>query len=243
MWRVALYSEPVLDARPADPTGLTPGEVLRAAQLVDPVDRHRFVVSHQLLRLAIADSVGAHPGDVVLDFACERCGDQHGRPRVFAGSGAVAGAGLSEVSVSLSRSAGAALVAVLVAPPGERVPAIGVDLERIDAVGFPGFDDVALSASERASLGAAGLDAHAALSARASLWVRKEAVSKALGAGLRLDPRHLEVAGALVGRTLVESRTFTWHDAESPPPGFVAAVAVEARPRHTVAPDTRTLSL
>ncbi|WP_172582235.1 4'-phosphopantetheinyl transferase family protein [Subtercola boreus] len=240
MWLVALYSEPGLDARPADPGGLTPGEVLRAAQLVDPVDRHRFVVSHHLLRLAVADSVGAHPSDVVLDFACERCGEQHGRPRVVAGAGPESVS--VSVSISLSRSAGAALFAVLVAPAGERVPAIGVDLERIDAVGFPRFDDVALSASERASLGAAGLDAHAAIAARAALWVRKEAVAKAIGSGLRRDPRHLEVAGALLGRTLVDSRTITWRDVDSPLlPRFAAALAVEAPPSETVAPDFRTL--
>ncbi|MDF2442538.1 MAG: 4-phosphopantetheinyl transferase [Subtercola sp.] len=243
MWRVALYSEPVLDARAADPRWLTPGEVLRAGRLVSAVDRHRFVVSHELLRVAVADSVGAHPFDIVLDFACERCGEQHGRPRVVAGAGAGAGAGgaRSEVSVSLSRSAGAALIAVLVAPPGERVPAIGVDLERIEAVGFPGFDDVALSAAERASLGAADLDAGGPLAARAALWVRKEAVAKALGSGLRHDARHLDVAGAVHGRTLIGSRTFTWRDVESPLPGCVAALAIESLPSETTAPNFRTL--
>ncbi len=60
-------------------------------------------------------------------------------------------------------------------------PGLGVDLTTVAAVGFEGFDDVALTPGERTMVG--GLPVGDRATARAVLWARKEALIKALGTG------------------------------------------------------------
>lgn len=102
--------------------------------------------------------------------------------------------------LSISHSGDTALAA-LARHSGDR---IGVDVE-LPINDTPGFDDLALAASEQALL--ARLDAPTRADFRARVWVVKEALLKAIGAGLRarlgdvvvaLDP----VTGALADRPL-----------------------------------------
>ncbi|MFK0009535.1 4'-phosphopantetheinyl transferase family protein [Paenarthrobacter sp. NPDC090520] len=64
---------------------------------------------------------------------------------------------------------------------------VGVDVEHEEATAFPDFDAVALSDAERAALHA--LPRERWPGTRAGYWVRKEALVKATGTGLSVDPR------------------------------------------------------
>lgn len=112
--------------------------------------------------------------EVTITRACPQCGSSsHGRPTALAGG--------ESVAVSLARptaDAGVALIAV------SRDQAIGVDLEARDAGDFPGFDAVTLHPAESAE------DAVA----RTRAWVRKEALLKAHGTGLAIDPRRVRLS-------------------------------------------------
>jgi 4'-phosphopantetheinyl transferase len=109
---------------------------------------------------------------------------------------------------------------------------VGVDLERSGATSFEGFDGVALTSAERTEVGRCAPAAQAR--ARAVYWVRKEAVLKATGYGLALDPAALEVSAPHLPAALT-----AWHADQAPPPQVqltdipvgddrVAAVAVLA---------------
>lgn len=144
-----------------------------------------------------------------LRHLCPRCGsDRHGVPQVVVGE--------RTISASISRAPG--MVAAAVALDG----AIGIDLERSDAARFDGFDGVALHPAEPRP---------ADLEAATRLWVRKEAVLKALGTGLRLDPRALRLTGPDN-----PPRVLAWPDPRpaeilqlrdlDAPDGYLAALAV-----------------
>lgn len=117
-----------------------------------------------LLDEVLLDLLGAVPG---IDRQCPDCERQHGKPVLDHPTH----------HVSTSQSQGLSVVAVCDDGP------VGVDVERIDATRFEGFDDVALAPGERAH------DDRE----RAVLWTRKEAVLKATGEGLRTDPRTVPV--------------------------------------------------
>ncbi|WP_346925639.1 4'-phosphopantetheinyl transferase superfamily protein [uncultured Arthrobacter sp.] len=98
---------------------------------------------------------------------------------------------------------------------------VGVDLEHGAGVGFPGFDDVALTPAERQLL--AALAPEEAMPWRAAAWARKEALLKARGTGLRVDPASVEAfAEPADGTVLIDLDT----DALGLPAGFAAALAV-----------------
>lgn len=144
---------------------------------------------------------------------CPSCGSSdHGRPQLAP----VRGVSLPEVSIS---HAGAVTVVAL-----SSVGAVGVDVERADAAGFAGFAAVALHPAEEAG------------SARdpTTTWVHKEALLKATGRGLVVDPARIRVAGPGEPPALL-----AWPLAGPVPPvqmfdvdtvpGHVAAVAVLGR--------------
>lgn len=151
---------------PAVPTALLDrAEQDRAAGYRDDGARAQFVAGAVLLRHAAGRALRVSGGGVAVDRTCDRCGKQHGRPRL-------PGTGLE---ASVSHSGGLVLVAVSTGP------AVGVDVEEVAL--RPGLDPVALAArtctpDERRHV----VDVRSFV----TCWTRKEAVLKATGEGLRV---------------------------------------------------------
>jgi len=113
--------------------------------------------------------------------------------------------------VSLARAGDLSVVAVTDAGP------VGVDVEAQGAADFAGFADVALHPGERATTA----------DDPTRVWVRKEALIKAYGLGLAVDPSDVR---------LDDDGLAAWDSPHRPPgavwlrdlavPGHVAAVAV-----------------
>jgi 4'-phosphopantetheinyl transferase len=179
-------------------------------------DRRRFVAARSLLREVVADHARVRPDDIVIDQRCDRCGGPHGRPTVRV-------AGRPGPPVSLAHADEAVVVAVSAT---DRL--IGVDVEplgRLDR--WAGLAPVALSDGERADLDR--LPATERPLAVLRTWVRKEALLKAVGCGLDLDPRLVEQTpsapiGVATGAGPGPSPVAAISDLPGPD-GFVAAVA------------------
>lgn len=137
-----------------------------------------------LLVGVVAEVTGVPRAEVVVSRRCARCGGDHGRPvLVRCGERGVEG-----IDLSLSRAGRSVAIAVSFAGP------VGIDIESVAAASHAGLDDVAFGPPERERLASA--DGSPAL--RTAMWTAKEAVLKATGDGLRVDPRELEVS--FVGR-------------------------------------------
>ena len=169
------------------------------------------------MREFAAGILAVRPRDLTAAYACPDHGTgpevDHGRPGYRLGQ---VPAGLV---LSLSRSHGWALLAA--GPAGPDWEAIGVDLEHSAGVMFPGFDDVALTPAERQLLAALAPDQ--ATLWRTAAWARKEAILKARGTGLRMEPASVEAyAEHEDGAVPVDLDTV----ALGLPAGFAAALAV-----------------
>ncbi|MFF8830062.1 4'-phosphopantetheinyl transferase family protein [Streptomyces sp. NPDC015131] len=142
-------------------------------------DRALYLTAHALLRQAVAAQLGTGAGEVRFTLECRHCDrpEPHGKP-------AVAG---SALEVSLSHSGDRVAVAVSLAGP------VGVDLEEAAGDGRAAeLAPVVLSAAERTALEALPVGERAAGFTR--YWARKEAVLKATGDGLMVEPARLTVS-------------------------------------------------
>jgi len=168
---------------------------------------HGTSPAHALLRVEAARFHRVLPTQIVLGHTCPRCGsDTHGRPRLVPTATV-----RHPAFVSLGRAGDLSVVAVTDAGP------VGVDVEAEGAAEFAGFEDVVLHPGER---GAASAD-------RTRVWVRKEALLKAYGLGLAVDPGDV---------MLDHDRIASWDSHHRPPgavwlrdvpvPGYVVSVAV-----------------
>ncbi len=160
-------------------------------------------VAYGILRAEVARLLGSAAGEVVVAHRCPHCGSaDHGRPLV------VLPDGRRPPHVSIGRTRGLTVVAV------SEAGSVGVDVEPVGAASFDGFDDVALHPAERA----------ATAGERTRSWVRKEALLKATGAGLRTDPREVRVDADFV---LLADGTTAWlRDVDAGTGDWVVAVAV-----------------
>ncbi|GAB3389788.1 hypothetical protein GCM10027568_12500 [Humibacter soli] len=118
-----------------------------------------------MLASLVAELVGVDVRDVVIDARCPRCGLQHGRPRVTAPSAAVG------TGVSVSHAEGTTVVAAVLSRT------VGVDAEpaHLDAERAAAIHEIAGESPDGAE--------------PARHWTRVEAVLKADGRGLEVDPR------------------------------------------------------
>lgn len=168
-------------------------EVERARVATLPADQaSRFVVARALLRSVVGSRLGCPAGEVGLRTRCPVCDGPHGQVEVV-----LRDDGLPVPHVSLTRAG--PLIAVAVSDVGR----VGVDVESCAAVAAARLADVALSPAERAAHRRRSPDQRTTALARS--WVRKEAVLKALGTGLRVDPALLDThrrTAALPGRGL-----------------------------------------
>jgi 4'-phosphopantetheinyl transferase len=177
---------------------------------LDPPQEPRLVVAygelsaHELLRAEAARFHDLPATQIVLVHACPRCGsDLHGRPRLLATA-----ALRRPAHVSVSRAGDLSVVAITDAGH------VGVDVEATASADFAGFADVALHPGERAT----------PVVDPTRGWVRKEALLKAYGLGLVVDPSDVGLdADGLVA----------W-ESDHPPPGAVW-VRDLAVPGHVVA--------
>lgn len=172
------WSPGSVDVSPAD--WLDETERGRFDRLRKVEDRRVFLTSRMLLKTMVGRLADTPAELVRLAYHCPRCGSPHGRPVVVAPPVAV------RWHVSLSRTSHQVIVAATDAGP------VGVDVERVAATGFEGFDGVALTNAERTEVERCAPAAQGR--ARAVYWARKEAVLKATGHGLAVDPAALEVS-------------------------------------------------
>jgi phosphopantetheinyl transferase len=207
---------------PVDGGWLDAGERRRLERLTRVESRREFVTARVLLKTLIGGLSGMRPTDVRLAYTCNRCGEPHGRPVITAPDVA------TSFHVSVAHSGNRVVVAASTAGP------VGVDVEPLSATLFDGFDDVALSARERRRL--LRMDEETRPAARAAYWVRKEALLKARGNGLTLDPAGIDVSrppAQLRDLDLGDGYATALRGAEDQPRPFARVVGVDRDVRRT----------
>jgi len=193
--------------------------------------RPRGADDRALLAEVAAALLGLDPRDVVVTHTCAHCGgSDHGQPGATARAGAIrsrgAGGALPAARAHLSLARAGDLVAVA----GRLDGPVGIDIEALDRVASAGFDDVAFTARERTAIA----DADEPDLLRGRLWTAKEALLKAAGTGLRIDPREIGLEWDAAGETVLAApvtslphiraddvRLRFWQ----PRPGYVASLA------------------
>ncbi|WP_406725440.1 ketoacyl-synthetase C-terminal extension domain-containing protein [Streptomyces sp. GD-15H] len=183
-----VWLAPVL-ADPALLDFLDPGERERVRGLLLEEARTLSTTAHALLRLVVAARTGVEPRQVRLVRTCRGCGGAHGKPRLADPP--------ADLEFSLSHCADLVAVAVTVGRP------VGVDIETVghldgDRARLP---RVVLSETEQRVL--AAQPTARAPGAFTRYWARKEAVLKATGDGLTVNPADLTVSGPDTPATLL----------------------------------------
>ncbi|WP_430869116.1 4'-phosphopantetheinyl transferase family protein [Demequina aurantiaca] len=199
-----------------------PAIVVRWAR-IPPADtnpqtaRLRRAESNNLALAAAGALLRSELPQLAVTRRCEACGSRaHGRPGLTTSTAVSGGTAVPSLTVSIARGRDAAIAAVAIADDSHE---IGVDLESSSQPLSPGFADVVLGAGERAL--------HPMTSdSLLRTWVRKEAVLKAAGTGLRLDPRRVTLEGLNV--TGGPAGPWSLVDLDLAP-DLVAAVAVRCK--------------
>jgi len=189
----------------------------RAAGLRRDADRRLFVVAHALTRIVAAHHVGCGPREIGLG---RRDDDPHGKPQF---TGAAAG-----LRFSLSHCGDRVLVAF-----GRGVE-LGVDVERVG----PWTQELAetvLCPSELRELMALAPPLRAWGLCRC--WTRKEAILKATGHGLSIEPAQIAVSAPTEAPALVRwsgpgrpALPVQLHDLGVGGDGYTAAMATLGEP-------------
>ncbi|MDN5685403.1 MAG: 4'-phosphopantetheinyl transferase superfamily protein [Brachybacterium sp.] len=181
---------------------VAPEDVIAArARRGSPGDR--TLAGRAALRLLLAHVLGERPDrarGISVQRPCESCGGPHGRPRA------------PGVSLSGSTSEDQVLVAV-----AAQEVQLGVDVQALPTTLWPGFDAAVRHPRERTRRHDAGLRSAIAV------WTRKEAVLKAAGVGLRIDPSSVP----LVSRSEAEE---AWWSVARDAPGETQGLHVRDLP-------------
>ncbi len=180
---------------PIDPADLEdlllPGELERLFAVTAAADRARFATGRSLSRLILSRSLGCAAGELTFDVCCRACGGSHGKPRALLGGEEV------RLHTSISHAGEWVLVAIATRP-------VGIDVELRSAVGFDGFDAVALTAAERRSLRRRPSSWSRREQSRADAWAQKEALLKLHGVGLTRDPSAVHVGVSSANRVMTD---------------------------------------
>ncbi|OKK06548.1 hypothetical protein AMK26_11120 [Streptomyces sp. CB03234] len=180
-------------------------------------DRALYLTAHALLRRLVAAHLGGDPREVRFTHECRHCDrpDPHGKPGLVD----------SALELSLSHSGDKVAVALSLAGP------VGVDIERVAEDGRAAdLAPVVLAVAERDEL--ERLPAGERAWGFTRYWARKEAVLKATGDGLAVEPALLTVSAPGAPAALLEWREraephlpVRLHDVDAGD-GYRAAVAV-----------------
>lgn len=190
---------------------LDDAELARSERKRNPIP---FVSAHALVRTVLAQRLQTAPQDLRFLRRCPTCKSRaHGKPTL---------ADHPDVTFSLSYTQELAVVAVT-----EGVD-VGVDVEHVSEADFGGFDRVTLAADEVDGFG--NLHGPELLSARAQVWSRKEAILKATGHGLVVDPTEVVVSPPGAPARLVD-----WRAAEPRPVAVSVRDAVLTSADHRAA--------
>lgn len=197
---------------------LSPDEVARADQLINPIDARRYKVRRGQIRQILAGYVGGSPADIGLITG------EYGKPRLKN----------PQCGFHFNSSHSGGVMMLAISPDCE----IGVDIERIEPV-LADVVEVALTPRERAGL--ATVRPKSWLAEFYKLWTCKEAVLKAHGTGLQVDPTALDVRFAQHPTDDADGHwgDVDWHQFSStarpqrvyaftPRPGFSAAISAVA---------------
>ncbi|MBA1347002.1 4'-phosphopantetheinyl transferase superfamily protein [Rhizobium sp. WYCCWR 11146] len=168
---------------------LSPDELERAATYRFERDRASFVAGRYLLRQLLSVQTGMSPSKVPL------APDRHGKLRLEGRDGP---------QFSLANAYG--LVTVAVASGCDQ---LGIDCERVDTEIEAAAVDSYCSADERRWL--MELPARGRARAAIVLWTLKESHLKALGVGLREDPRNVAFSWKDGIPVMVDDRDRRWH--------------------------------
>ena len=166
-------------ADPALAALLPAAERERAGRLRREVDRDRTIVAWALVRTLLGELLGEPPSDVAIERHCVRCGSgDHGKPLLADRS-----AGLH---FSLAHSGPHVVVAMSRAGP------VGIDVEHLKPkADYRPLHRRTLTADEAVAFHAGGARPRDFL----RTWVRKEAVTKAVGTGIATPFHSFAVGG------------------------------------------------
>lgn len=181
---------------------LAPGEVDRAKRFALDLPRRNFVVSRAALRSILGGYLGQQACDVAI-FA-----NSNGKPRLSVGA----------LNFNLSHSQDLALIAVT------RGCEVGVDveavrpIERLAELTRRNFHPAEIAAVDAA-------EASDAPTVFLRCWTRKEAVLKAIGAGLRSPLAEFDTLSSTSDGRITVSATRCYLQEIGPAANYVAAVA------------------
>lgn len=164
VWHIPLGEQPMVD----DLALLDAAERQRAERFLRNSDRWRYVRAHAAMRRVLAAETGCQPDKLVFVVG------KYGKP-------ALADGGLN---FNLSHSGDHAVLATSLDAE------VGIDIE-VRATDIQGISRLVLTDRELESFSALPADGQEAAFLRA--WTRKEALLKAVGSGLSVDPRSIEV--------------------------------------------------
>ncbi|MFE9929346.1 4'-phosphopantetheinyl transferase family protein [Streptomyces sp. NPDC005533] len=199
-----LGGHPVKDAA----TILDADERTRAARMIKPADRHRYLAAHLGLRIILAAYLNLPPERVRLTREdCPTCGGPHGRPATPDGP----------LHYNLSHSGDLAYLALATRP-------VGIDIERTPTP--QAVTDVLHTLHPEETTELASLPEAQRPQALARVWTRKEAALKATGHGLAQGLTHPYVSShptpaSIPGYTLTDLPA---------PHGYTAALATANDP-------------
>lgn len=179
---------------------LNPDELQRAEAYRQPVDQQRFVWGVAMSRLLVAARYGLPATEVVISRTCADCSRPHGKPQIVG----------YDIHCSISHAGDAVGIAITEAGP------VGLDIEKIDnSISVP--ENMVLTDSERSVLNE--LPVAQRTEALLRYWVRKEAVLKATGEGLRRPMTTVEISSPTAPARLLgdsEGRQIELSDINAP---------------------------
>lgn len=204
---ICIFNARLDDADPDSHRLLSEDEKLRASKFLRPRDQARFIAARALLRRCLGRALGLAAEDLVFEY------EATGRPYLVGVDAAP--------DFNVSHSEDAVLIAI------SSVGRVGVDIEAIRAI--DNLDRMAAQVMHPVEWQSfTGLSKDQRIAHFFRLWTRKEALLKARGVGLSVDPRSVLIGLAASGEDIscrVGSTPSVIRSVPAPD-GFAAAICV-----------------